>query len=391
MPRTDINIGLLWHSANSGNLGVGALTLANMALAREACAGLGLTPRFTIIGMRDTGQYYVARDAVREVIVTTRSALDPRGCLAAIRAQDCILDIGGGDSFTDIYATRRYWFIWGLKALTVLARRPLFLSPQTIGPFSRQPQSAMAAWALRRSEMVMARDEPSAAEIQRLAPDAQWRLSTDVAFGLPFEDRSGQRNGPRPRVGINVSGLLFNEATLGANKFGLDVDYGALTHDLLEGFRARGCDVHLFTHCLDHRPWDDDGAVADKLAQQYPWAVRTPDFAGPSEAKSYISGLDFVVSGRMHACIGAVSSGTPVAPIAYSRKFKGVFDNVDYPVLVDVKGRSTDDARDFIFDCFERRDELAGHCRRSMAKVDGLLASYRAELGRLFEKARARA
>jgi hypothetical protein len=60
-------------------------------------------------------------------------------------------------------------------------------------------------------------------------------------------------------------------------------------------------------------------------------------------------------------------------------------------VLVDVKGRSTDDARDFIFDCFERRDELAGHCRRSMAKVDGLLASYRAELGRLFEKARARA
>src|SRR3546814_6619812 len=30
-----LKIGLLWHSGKSGNLGVGALTMANMAIARQ--------------------------------------------------------------------------------------------------------------------------------------------------------------------------------------------------------------------------------------------------------------------------------------------------------------------------------------------------------------------
>ena len=31
-----LSVGLLWHSINSANLGVGALTVSNLALAREA-------------------------------------------------------------------------------------------------------------------------------------------------------------------------------------------------------------------------------------------------------------------------------------------------------------------------------------------------------------------
>ena len=36
-----ITIGLLWHSLNSGNLGVGALTLANASIARRVATELG--------------------------------------------------------------------------------------------------------------------------------------------------------------------------------------------------------------------------------------------------------------------------------------------------------------------------------------------------------------
>ena len=73
-------------------------------------------------------------------------------------------------------------------------------------------------------------------------------------------------------------------------------------------------------------------------------------------------------------------------PIAYSRKFRGVFNLVEYPWMIDVAGKSTEDARSFILDCFERRSELAADCRRSMRKVDGLLDAYRAELRALFGK-----
>jgi colanic acid/amylovoran biosynthesis protein len=387
MTPTEIKIGLLWHSANSGNLGVGALTIANMAVVRGVAHAMGLEPRFTIIGMGEKkGDSYVPAADASQFVVNTRSVLDPRECFAVMRAQDCVLDIGGGDSFTDIYASRRYAFIWATKALAIAAGRPLLLSPQTVGPFSRQPHTAAAVWAMRHAEAIVVRDEPSAAEVKRLAPRARCVLATDVAFALPYADRSKERGGLRPRVGINVSGLLFNEALSGRNKFGLDLDYAALTHQLMEDFRSRGAEVHLFTHANAHEPSDDDAGVVDEVAAQYPWAIRVPDFPGPSEAKSFISSLDFMTSGRMHACIGAVSSGTPAVPIAYSRKFRGVFGLVDYPWMIDVAGKSTEDARAFILDSYDRRGELASACRRSMEKVDSLLDGYRVELRRLFEK-----
>jgi len=41
---------------------------------------------------------------------------------------------------------------------------------------------------------------------------------------------------------------------------------------------------------------------------------------------------------RMHATIGAFSSGVPVVPMAYSRKFNGLFvDTLQYDAMVDMK------------------------------------------------------
>src|ERR1700751_1111722 len=97
-----LNVGLLWHSARSGNLGVGALTVANMAIAREVAASLGLQLRFAIIGMSDDGAPYVSPQAAEEFRVTGRSILSPGGCWAIFGRQDCLLDIGAGDSFAEI-------------------------------------------------------------------------------------------------------------------------------------------------------------------------------------------------------------------------------------------------------------------------------------------------
>ena len=50
MSYPNIRIGLLWHSMNSDNLGVGALTVAHIVILREIAAGLGLDPQFGILG-----------------------------------------------------------------------------------------------------------------------------------------------------------------------------------------------------------------------------------------------------------------------------------------------------------------------------------------------------
>lgn len=384
-----LRIGLLWHSLVSGNLGVGALTHANIAITREVAAELGFTPQFVVLGMRDNGRAPPLPPDIAVFPIDTRAMLSPGGFWKQLGALDCVLDIGAGDSFADIYGPKRFAFLWLSKLLTEIRRVPLLLSPQTIGPFTKPAYRWLARRVLQPAAGVVARDVQSLEALRTLAPRAKGHLSTDVAFVLPYEDRSALRGGARLRVGVNPSGLLFRQAESGENRFGLALDYAAFTRGLIEALIARGdVDVHLIAHAnSDQDPADDDGFTLDRLAAEYPAVIRVPNFASPGEAKSCISGLDMLIAARMHACIGAFSAGTPVVPVAYSRKFSGLFGLLGYPWLIPVQGMDETQAIAHVLDALDRRDELAADSRRGMAKVEGYLDTYRAALRSLFRGA----
>lgn len=384
--KDEIAIGLAWHSTAAGNLGVGALTVGNLIAARSAAAAVGLKPRFTIIQpVTDvTGGANIVGDDVDVFNVTGKSMISPSGYMKLLGRLDCILDIGAGDSFADIYGGKRFTYIYGTKLLANLRGVPVILSPQTIGPFTRQPFRTLAGQAMTAADCVVARDPQSLKAIHDIAPKARAVQSVDVAFRLPFTKPARAPGGPI-EVGVNVSGLLFH---IGKG-FGLEVDYAALMRRFIGALVARpDVRVHLICHVTSTRvQGDDDGEVADLLAREFPGVVRAPNFAGPSDAKSYIAGLDFLVAGRMHACIAAFSAGVPVVPVAYSRKFSGLFTDVlGYPHQVPVSGLSTDDALAFLMERFEGRDALAADIRKGMGVVDGLLDAYDVELRRLFQK-----
>jgi polysaccharide pyruvyl transferase WcaK-like protein len=388
LSQNSIKIGLLWHSPSSGNLGVGALTLANLAIAKAIAAELELNPQFHIIGMRDGEADYLPPGEAKVFVVDGRSLGSPVGYWSLVGEQDCLLDIGAGDSFTDIYGFKRFTYLWLTKMIAYARRVPLLLSPQTIGPFTRAVPKRMAAIALARADGVVARDQMSLNALAEIAPKARGFLSVDVAFALPFVDQSSARDGQHTRVGVNVSGLLFNEAVSGRNKFGLEADYAALMRRFIGELVVRpDIELHLITHANSASiAYDDDGRVADLLAAEFPGAIRVPDFAGPSEAKSYISSLDFLIAGRMHACIAAFSAGTPVVPIAYSRKFSGLFGLLGYSWMLPVRGSNTDAALAYLLEALNNRDELSRDIHQGMSKVGDLLDVYRAQLRLLFSK-----
>ncbi len=231
----------------------------------------------------------------------------------------------------------------------------------------------------------MARDSQSFEVATQLAPRAPLSLAADVAFELPYESRAAERGGDRLRVGVNVSGLLFHEAETGSNRFGLSIDYAVYTRRLIETLLARGAEVHLITHCCSRRmPEDDDGRRADLLSGDYPETIRVPDFSHPCAAKSYISSLDFLVAGRMHACIGAFSAGTPVLPVAYSRKFSGLFGMLGYDAMIPVTGMTDEQAITFSLDALDRRHALAAQEAKGMAQVRQRLAVYKEILANLY-------
>jgi colanic acid/amylovoran biosynthesis protein len=393
LPR--ITIGLLWHSVNSGNLGVGALTVANIRLVREACAVAGRTPHFLVMGFTDPGRpAYVVADDIEFVPINTR-AMIPFGAFdRAVRRCDLMIDIGGGDSWTDIYGPKRFTFLWWSKWRAMALGRPLIFAPQTIGPFSRPVQSRLAARIMARAANVVARDPASFAAATAMAPAARLTEAVDVAFALPSNPwpKADGKGGGKAVIGVNVSGLLFNRGYDGKSSFGMEIDYADYVRKLLTRLAERSdVTVRLISHVhSDAMPIDDDVRVAKRLAAEYPFVELVPAFADPVEAKSCIAALDFLVAARMHACIAAFSSGVAVLPVAYSRKFSGLFEGVlGYPHGVPVRGVTTDGAVAMTMDAIDRRGELAAATAPGRAKAQTRLADYRALLVQALGGARA--
>lgn len=380
-------VALPWHSLGHGNLGVDALTRANIAILKAAAARIGKEVEITTLCSSGT----VAKGALPAgVTVGPSPRIKPllwgkSDFLAVLRRQDLVLDIGEGDSWTDIYGPKRFSFHVGTKLAALALGKPLVLAPQTIGPFSGAVQRRLSNAVMNRARAVFTRDGLSSQYVASQHIKSETSEFIDVAFRLPFERQL--KAGDRVRVGLNVSGLLYQGGYSGKNELGLTLDYVDLTHRLIAALIERGAEVHLVPHVTASGGGnDDDWSVVPALRKRFP-TLQIPDaFVDSSAAKGFMSGLDFVVGGRMHACIGAFSAGTPVVPIAYSRKFNGLFGTLGYQHYVDGKKVDTQTALAQVLAGFDNRSLLAEDIKPGLAMAAERLDAYEASLAAVLKE-----
>ena len=240
-------------------------------------------------------------------------------------------------------------------------RKPYILLPQTIGPFDNRKIKKEADKTISKAFSVMARDKISYDYVVNNTSQVNVKEYIDVAFFLPYT--KSQFDSKYINVGINVSALLWNGGYNKNNQFELKTDYKELIKEIISYFIGKSkVKLHLVSHVVNHvRNIENDYAIAFDLKKDLPddRVVLAPLFLTPIDAKDYISGLDFFMGSRMHATIAAFSSGVPVIPIAYSRKFNGLFkDTLDYEYMVDLKNSSNEEAFTMIKSSFEKRMNL---------------------------------
>lgn len=373
----------------SDNLGVGALMIAHISILERIAQHAGVTPKFIVIGWKDTRSPYFSRDDLRIVELRGKDFLKPMGgLLAELRSCDIVLDIGAGDSFADIYGTKRTLAMICSKLLTLLARRPLVLSPQTMGPFEGQGYRRLVRAIAERSALVSTRDALSTAFLREIGYSGTIIEASDVALRLPYTPVPRGVGEDRIKVGLNVSGLLMNGGYTRSNMFGLRASYPELIDALIRAMTARGdVELHLVPHVISAgSEVEDDYRASEALAACHPGVRLAPRFNDPVEAKSYISGMDFFAGARMHACIAAFSSGVPVLPMAYSRKFAGLFDLIGYDALADCKSQSNEEILALFLDALDRRSELAESARLALARGLDRLQLYEAAVETLLRQ-----
>ena len=243
---------------------------------------------------------------------------------------DYILDFTAGDSFSDIYGTKRFVLRTAIKQLAEWSGSPFILGSQTYGPYKSIFAKIYASHVIKKAMAVYARDQLSCERVKKLAKrDAD--LTVDVAFAMHYYPIT--IDSERVKVGFNPSGLLWQGGYTQSNQFDLTVDYKRYCREVISTLLDSGkYEIYLIPHVIsdDYSAIDNDNVACRDLKEEFKQLVESPHFDTPVEVKSYISAMDVFTGARMHATIAAFTTGVPVIPFSYSPKFEGLFTSLGY-------------------------------------------------------------
>jgi colanic acid/amylovoran biosynthesis protein len=352
-------ITLLNAAPDTGNQGVSALChavvagLADRGAEAIAVADHGRGLRHTdwngtavkLVGLTHNRRLWRG-DSLRTAHAMVRLGGGTSAAARTVARSRSVLDISGGDSFTDLYGPKRFRAMILTKRLALDAGVPLVLLPQKLGPFRNPAYRNEAVGILRRAAAVWVRDAESFAFLREaLGRDfdpARHRLGVDVAVALPA--REPQVLDPDlmrwlapgrgfPLAGLNVSGLLCNDAAHARQAFGLADLHSEQTEALARALLESDPKLRLLLVPHVHRPEGDVESDLDaarslgrRLGEPFAGRVRVlAEHLHATELKWVLSRLDWFAGARMHATIGAFSSGVPTLGLGYSDKAQGVF------------------------------------------------------------------
>jgi colanic acid/amylovoran biosynthesis protein len=402
---------LFGASPGTGNQGVNALCWSALdGIARRLSANVKVfgygddRPRQTVPGSAppvefdwrgmSAGRRWWRADHLRRAQYSAHAGLRGNSIVKDIRASDAILDVSGGDSFTDLYGMPRFNDITAPKKLALTLGTPLFLLPQTYGPFASERNERLARDLISAATLAYARDLHSYERMKLILGNRfdadRHRQGVDLAFGLPSRrpqvvepelERVLDESGSRPLVGLNISGLLANQGDAARKQFSLVCDYRELVKDLVsELLRSSDAHILLVPHVhapLGHYESDLDASLSlvRQLEQELPAAtrermtvIRSPYDA--CELKWIISQTDWFCGSRMHSTIAALSTGVATCSLAYSLKTKGVFESCGAgDTVCDLRHASAGQALEHALSTWQNREQLSRSLANELPQV----------------------
>lgn len=378
----DFRIGLFGLSFSSPNLGCSALAYAFRELLIDVFDGTDVRLHLVTFSNVDCSNFHHSdKEWVEETVVrySFRNISSLKRVENEVAKCNVVFDFTEGDSFSDIYGYKRFAVTSYFKLVSIKRPGRFIFGPQTYGPFKSRLVRHFASKLLQQADRVYARDEKSASLIDDISRVKAF-VTTDVAFALPRDDIQIANLTNKPAFGLNVSGLLWTGGYSGSNQFGLTVHYKNYINSLIKEVQKKGYIVHLIPHVVGNLYPECDSPVCKELARNNSGVIVAPDFDSPMQAKGYISNMDVFSGARMHATIGAFSSGVATIPFSYSPKFESLYGAIDYLYCIDGCSLSTNEALERTLGYLEMLDQLRHSQKQALAKALCNLEAFKDDL-----------
>jgi len=248
---------------------------------------------------------------------------------------DLVVSTGG------TYLVEHYDFSDKLVQLFLAAGsgRPTVMFSQSLGPFRLEANIRDVRRLMPGVALLMLRDRKSLEHLREIGADTRRaRVVADAAFALADEgrllDAAARRTSKTPSVAVSVREWKFPGAESGEQAT-LNY-YDSVRAAVTRAVRTHGAKVTFLSTCQGiPRYWTDDSRTAREIADGLPHDVRErvsvdTDHHGPDQLIERYARFDLVIATRMHAAILALSSGTPVLPIAYEFKTRELFEGMGF-------------------------------------------------------------
>jgi len=207
---------------------------------------------------------------------------------------------------------------------------PVVCAPQSYGPFDSKLVTWMVGKTLRRARLVLAREDVSMAELNKLhLPNGVARRAVDSAFSLePPQPVRADRQLWRASHGVRaddvVVGVTVRRCLPAPEQASFEAQLAAFVDRVHELYGHR---VVIFPQATAADHGDDDRIASHAVAglcrgPTKPIVLETgADYCGVA---SFIASLDYLVGNRFHSVIFALTAGVPSIALGYEHKTQGI-------------------------------------------------------------------
>ncbi len=267
--------------------------------------------------------------------------------------------------------------------LAILARKPLYILPQSIGPLKRVWERKLIGWLLNHARMVMVREPISQRAVLSIGVHKnRVQLVPDMAFALPASDKTLGMNWLREKGIDNPDDHPLMGMTLinwgEQNKdFTLQKEYEEACTQAIKWFieNTHG-KVILFPQVTGPYSSQDDRIPARRVAEQLPdysssiYQIEQPL---PMELiKSVYGWMDIFIGTRMHSNIFALCENVPVIAIGYLYKTRGISEMIGIDEMcLDIHNVAGNALVDRLSNLWENRQYWKAHISQVMPRLIG--------------------
>ena len=283
---------------------------------------------------------------------------NPRDLLSGIRACDVFVS-GGGSLLQDVTSLRNVVYYTGLIRLAALARKPVAIYAQGVGPLRRPRAQKLARAAMQKASVITVRDQASSDLLRQIGVTRPIEVTADPVWGL------STRHDAAPEPDAWTVSLR--------SWIGEGAEFKGFNASLAQIAREKNARLRLLPMQFEH-----DEPICRKYLHEHGDTSRDQVLAsqrlGPREMVSLAASGSLMIAMRLHALIFAASRGVPCVAVNYDPKVKALAQIMGAPCLDDL-----DDA-DKLRAAIEEAHALSPERRRELADLARLNARRALEL-----------